>query len=120
SWGSFGILIPIAGEIMISIDRTDLLLPAIAAILAGSVFGDHCSPISDSTILSSTGAGCNHIVHVMTQLPYALLSATIALVGYTVLGITANVWLAIATIVILLAVVTFVSKFVYSTIVKKV
>ncbi|WP_017547963.1 Na+/H+ antiporter NhaC family protein [Salinicoccus carnicancri] len=120
SWGSFGILIPIAGEIMISIGQTDLLLPAIAAILAGSVFGDHCSPISDSTILSSTGAGCNHIVHVMTQLPYALLSATIALAGYIVLGITTSVWLALGTIIVLLAVVTVISKFVYSPIVKKV
>src|SRR5699024_3382899 len=66
SWGSFGILIPITGEIMISLGATDLLLPGIAAVLAGAVFGDHCSPISDSTILSSTGAGSNHISHVIT------------------------------------------------------
>ncbi|WP_411843571.1 Na+/H+ antiporter NhaC family protein [Salinicoccus sp. HZC-1] len=119
SWGSFGILIPITGEIMISIGATDLLLPSIAAVLAGSVFGDHCSPISDSTILSSTGAGCNHIVHVMTQLPYALLSAFIALVGYIVLGLTTSVWLALGTVAVLLVIVTLVSKFVYSPIVKK-
>lgn len=119
SWGSFGILIPITGEIMISLGETELLLPAIAAVLAGAVFGDHCSPISDSTILSSTGAGCNHIVHVMTQLPYAILSALIALAGYIVLGLTTSVWLALATIAILLMIVTLISKFVYSPIVKK-
>ena len=55
----------------------EMLLPALAAVLAGAVFGDHCSPISDTTILSSTGAGCNHIDHVATQLPYALISAAI-------------------------------------------
>lgn len=119
SWGSFGILIPITGEIMISLGEMELLLPSLAAVLAGAVFGDHCSPISDSTILSSTGAGCNHIVHVMTQLPYAILSALIALVGYIVLGLTTSVWLALATISILLVIVTLISKFVYSPIVKK-
>ncbi|WP_020007836.1 Na+/H+ antiporter NhaC family protein [Salinicoccus albus] len=119
SWGSFGILIPITGEIMISLGATDLLLPGIAAVLAGAVFGDHCSPISDSTILSSTGAGSNHISHVITQLPYALISAGIALVGYVVLGLTTSVWLSLVTIAILLAVVTVISRFVYSPIVKK-
>src|SRR5699024_10123412 len=119
SWGSFGILIPITGEIMISLGATDLLLPGIAAVLAGAVFGDHCSPISDSTILSSTGAGSNHISHVITQLPYALISAGIALVGYVVLGLTTSVWLSLLTIAILLAVVTVISRFVYSPIVKK-
>ncbi|MFP3361571.1 Na+/H+ antiporter NhaC family protein, partial [Planococcus sp. SIMBA_143] len=67
SWGSFGILLPIAGEIAAASDVT-ILLPAMAAVLAGSVLGDHCSPISDTTILSSTGAGSNHIDHVITQL----------------------------------------------------
>ena len=81
SWGSFGILMPIAGKIMIDA-APEMLLPALAAVLAGAVFGDHCSPISDTTILSSTGAGCNHIDHVTTQLPYALISAAIAGAGY--------------------------------------
>ncbi len=119
SWGSFGILIPITGEIMIALGETALLLPAVAAVLAGAVFGDHCSPISDSTILSSTGAGCNHIVHVMTQLPYAILSALIALVGYIVLGLTASVWLALGTITLLLIIVSLISKFVYSPIINR-
>jgi len=119
SWGSFGILIPITGEIMISLDATDLLLPSIAAVLAGAVFGDHCSPISDSTILSSTGAGCNHIVHVMTQLPYAIGSAMIALAGYLVLGLTSSLPLALLTLLVLLIIVVVVSKVVYTPIVKE-
>src|SRR5699024_7549372 len=74
SWGTFGIMLPIAAEVAV-ITNMDLLLPSLAAVLAGSVFGDHCTPISDTTILSSTGAGANHIDHVITQLPYALLAA---------------------------------------------
>lgn len=92
SWGTFGIMLPIAGEIAAVTDVT-LLLPALSAVLAGSVFGDHCSPISDTTILSSTGAGANHIDHVMTQIPYALIAAFAAAVGYIVLGLTGLVWL---------------------------
>ena len=88
SWGSFGILIPIAGDIMNSIGASEQLLPALGAVLAGAVFGDHCSPISDTTILSSTGAACNVITHVTTQLPYALLGAAAALIGYAALAIT--------------------------------
>lgn len=101
SWGSFGILLPIAGEIAAATDIS-VLLPAMAAVLAGAVFGDHCSPISDTTILSSTGAGCNHIDHVMTQLPYALVSAGIASVGFLVLGLTGSTILGFITVTILL------------------
>lgn len=103
SWGSFGILLPIAGKVMLDA-APEMLLPALAAVLAGAVFGDHCSPISDTTILSATGAGCNHIDHVATQLPYALISAAIALVGYVVLGITGSVWLGLLAVVIVLIV----------------
>ncbi|MHC0553046.1 Na+/H+ antiporter NhaC family protein [Salinicoccus sp. CNSTN-B1] len=108
--GFFWILIPITGEIMISLNETELLLPSIAAVLAGAVFGDHCSPISDSTILSSTGAGCNHIVHVLTQLPYAIGSALIATVGYLVLGFTSSLLLSLGVIAVLLILVVAVSK----------
>lgn len=90
SWGSFGLLIPIAGEIMVSLDAPDYLVPTIGAVLAGAVMGDHCSPISDTTILSSTGAGCSHIVHVSTQLPYALIGGLAALIGYIVLALTGS------------------------------
>jgi|SRR5690625_157185 len=97
SWGSFAILLPIAGQIAGTAD-INLLLPVLAAVLAGAVFGDHCSPISDTTILSSTGASCDHIDHVSTQLPYALVSASIAALGYIILGLTGSVWLGLATV----------------------
>lgn len=103
SWGSFGILLPIAGTIMINAEPT-MLLPALAAVLAGSVFGDHCSPISDTTILSSTGAGSNHIDHVTTQLPYALISAGVASAGYLVLGFTESLWLSLGVVIAILAI----------------
>ncbi|WP_153721199.1 Na+/H+ antiporter NhaC family protein [Sporosarcina cascadiensis] len=103
SWGSFGILLPIAGTIMVNA-APELLLPALAAVLAGAVFGDHCSPISDTTILSSTGAGCNHMDHVATQLPYALVAAGVSALGYFVLGLTGSVWIGLAAVVIILIV----------------
>ncbi|MDL4839945.1 Na+/H+ antiporter NhaC family protein [Aquibacillus rhizosphaerae] len=104
SWGTFGIMLPIAGEIA-AVTDINLLLPALAAVLAGSVFGDHCSPISDTSILSSTGAGANHIDHVITQLPYALISAFVSAIGYLLLGITGMVVLSLfITIAIVLMV----------------
>ncbi|TYR78681.1 Na+/H+ antiporter NhaC family protein [Priestia megaterium] len=109
SWGTFGIMLPIAGDIAASIEPT-LLLPSLAAVLAGSVFGDHCSPISDTTILSSTGAGSHHIDHVMTQLPYALISAAITLIGYIVLGVTGSVTVGFVTTLLLLAVFVFIAR----------
>ena len=109
SWGSFGILLPIAGEIAAATDST-MILPAMAAVLAGAVFGDHCSPISDTTILSSTGACANHIDHVLTQVPYALISAGIAVAGYMVLGFTGSTMLGLGTVIVLLAVLVLVIK----------
>lgn len=109
SWGSFGILLPIAGDIAVTTDIS-LLLPAMAAVLAGSVFGDHCSPISDTTILSSTGAGSNHMDHVMTQLPYALISAGIAAIGYLVMGLSGSILMAYLTAGGLLIVLLLVMK----------
>lgn len=103
SWGSFGILLPIAGTIMVNAEP-ELLLPALSAVLAGAVFGDHCSPISDTTILSSTGAGCNHMDHVATQLPYALVAAGVSALGYFVLGMTGSVWIGLVAVIIALIV----------------
>lgn len=103
SWGTFGILLPIAGDIAAATDIT-ILLALMAAVLAGSVFGDHTSPISDTTILSSTGAGCNHIDHVLTQLPYALLAAGMAIIGFLIIGFTGNMLLAMAAVLLLLTV----------------
>ena len=90
SWGTFGIMLPIAGNIAGALEPL-LMLPSLAAVLSGAVFGDHCSPISDTTILSSTGAGCPHIDHFITQLPYALIIAVVASTGYLVLGFTSSV-----------------------------
>lgn len=90
SWGSFGILLPIAGAIMNSLGEPELLLAAFGAVLAGAVLGDHASPISDTTILSSTGAGSNIITHVVTQLPYAIIGGVAALAGYAILALTGS------------------------------
>ncbi len=85
SWGTFGILIPIVSVIFP--ETSSLFFVGISACLAGSVCGDHCSPISDTTIMSSAGAHCNHIDHVETQLPYALSVAAISFVCYVLAGL---------------------------------
>ena len=87
SWGTFGIMLPIAAA-MAANAAPELLLPCLSAVMAGAVCGDHCSPVSDTTILSSTGAKCNHIDHVTTQLPYAATVATATAIGYIVVGFT--------------------------------
>ena len=85
SWGTFGILIPIITGVFA--DTDPMLVPAISACLAGAIFGDHCSPISDTTIMSSSGSQCNHINHVTTQIPYALTIAALSIVSYLILGL---------------------------------
>ena len=90
SWGTFGILLPIVYSIFSGVDET-LLIMSISACMAGSVFGDHCSPISDTTIMSSAGAQCEHIQHVNTQLPYAIYVAIISLLSYIVASLTKSV-----------------------------
>ena len=90
SWGTFGILLPIVVEINLP---GSLLIITIAACLAGAVCGDHCSPISDTTIMASAGAQCDHINHVSTQLPYALLVAAVSFVGYCFAGFIQNAWI---------------------------
>lgn len=102
SWGTFGVILPIAGDIAAATDP-ELMLPALAAVLAGAIFGDHCSPISDTTIMSSAGAQVRHIDHVVTQLPYALGVAAIAAAGYLVLGLTGSGALGLLCSVLLLA-----------------
>lgn len=94
SWGTFGIMIPIVVAV-IGTGNVSLLAMNVAAVLAGAVCGDHISPISDTTILASAGAQCNHITHVSTQIPYALTVAACCLVGYLVGGITENGWIAL-------------------------
>ncbi|WP_142506252.1 Na+/H+ antiporter NhaC family protein [Melghirimyces algeriensis] len=104
SWGTFAIMIPIGAAIAGQFSP-DWVLPFIGAVLGGAVFGDHCSPISDTTILSSAGAQCDHMDHVRTQLPYALLAAGTASAGYLVYGLLHEVWIGLVSAVTLLVVV---------------
>lgn len=101
AWGTFGILLPIVVPICSSL-APEIMTISLSATLAGSVFGDHCSPISDTTILSSTGANCDHILHVSTQIPYACTVAVCCLVGYLVAGFTQNIYLTLGVSVVLL------------------
>ena len=87
-WGTFGILIPII--VAVSGHDMNLLTMTVAAVLAGAVAGDHLSPISDTTIMSSTGAQCHHIDHVQTQLPYGLTVSACCIVGYLAAGFAGN------------------------------
>ncbi|MGN1282075.1 MAG: Na+/H+ antiporter NhaC family protein [Succinivibrio sp.] len=98
AWGTFGILIPIVVIVAQAIDPSsmDLTIISLSATLAGSVFGDHCSPISDTTVLSSAGSGCVHIEHVYTQMPYSILVAVSTLAGYVVAGFSRSLILSFA------------------------
>lgn len=99
SWGTFAIMIPIGAEIAHNLDA-NLLLPVLSAVMAGSVFGDHCSPISDTSVLSATSSGCAPHDHVVTQLPFALIAACSALVGFQLVNLavpTPLVWLGIVS-----------------------
>ena len=103
SWGTFGILIPIAIAVL-GMNDPSLLVVCVTAVLSGAVCGDHASPISDTTILASAGAQCHHIDHVSTQLPYVGVVATCSLFGYIVDGLTENGWLGLLTGIICLAI----------------
>jgi tetracycline resistance efflux pump len=89
TFGTFGLLLPIAAEIAVALDPA-LLVPMFGAVLAGAIFGDHTSPLSDTTILSSIGSGIHLIDHVTTQLPFALVAAAASAVGYILLGVTGS------------------------------
>ncbi len=103
SWGTFGILIPIVTMICSASGGETMLVPTLGATLAGSVYGDHCSPISDTTILSSTGAMCEHIRHVETQIPYATLVAVMCALGYLISGLTGTPWTGLFAGILLLS-----------------
>ncbi|MBR2389137.1 MAG: Na+/H+ antiporter NhaC family protein, partial [Clostridia bacterium] len=107
SWGTFGILIPIVTAIFPPVDgvMSELLVIGISACLAGAVCGDHCSPISDTTIMASAGAQCNHVNHVATQLPYAVTVAAVSFVCFIIAGFIQN-WLIVLPIGIVLMVGT--------------
>ena len=111
SWATFGILIPIVSVIFP--ETSSLFFVGISACLAGAVCGDHCSPISDTTIMSSAGAQCNHIDHVSTQLPYAISVAGISFVTYLLAGLFdmfGAAWISIPVGIILTVVFLFVVK----------
>ncbi|MDY0393185.1 Na+/H+ antiporter NhaC family protein [Virgibacillus halophilus] len=114
SWGTFGIMLPIAVQIS-AVTDINLLIPTLSAVLAGSVFGDHCTPISDTTILSSTGAGAHHIDHVITQLPYAFIAAFSSAVGYLVVGFTESLMLSFASAMLAIIVIVLLQKFIRKT-----
>ncbi len=107
SWGTFGILLPIVVAIGLELE---LMTIAISACLAGAVCGDHCSPISDTTIMSSTGAMCNHINHVETQLPYALTVAAVSFVGYIIAGFVQSAWVVLPLSIAMLFGVLYIIK----------
>jgi Na+/H+ antiporter NhaC len=109
SWGTFGILIPIVIAVLANVDA-QLTIIGMSACMAGGVFGDHCSPISDTTVLSSTGAQVNHINHVSTQLPYALTVGAITFVGFLIAGFARTPLISIAVGVVLVIVILAVVK----------
>ena len=111
SWGTFGILIPIVVGIFPA--TSDLLFIGISACLAGAVCGDHCSPISDTTIMSSAGAQCDHINHVQTQLPYAITVAICSFVGYIVGGLCRNGWIGLVAATVATVGSVMVAKFAF-------
>ena len=107
SWGTFGVLLPIVCAVFPS---GELMVISVSACLAGAVCGDHCSPISDTTIMASAGAQCDHINHVSTQLPYAILVAGVSFVGYILAGFVQNVWIVLPASLALLVVVLMVIR----------
>jgi len=100
SWGTFSILIPIVVDVFPV--GSEILIIAISACLAGAVCGDHISPISDTTIMASTGAQCDHLVHVYTQLPYAMTVAAVSFVAYILAGFIQNVFVNLALAAVLM------------------
>lgn len=108
SWGTFGILLPIV--VAVVQPGSEMMTIIISACLAGSVCGDHLSPISDTTIMASTGAQCNHLNHVTTQLPYALLVASVSFVCYLLAAFIQNKWIMLPVSILLLLSVLLVAK----------
>lgn len=111
SWGTFGILLPIVVPIL---DPTsELMVITVAATLAGAVAGDHCSPISDTTIMASTGAQCDHINHVSTQLPYSMMVAAVSAVNYVLTAIIQNWIINLPIAIVSMILVIFIVRKIY-------
>ena len=109
SWGTFGILIPIVVAVFEK-SSPEMMIISMSACMAGAVCGDHCSPISDTTIMASAGAQCDHVTHVSTQLPYAILAAAVSFVTYIVAGFVKTAWIALPVGIVLMLIVLFVIK----------
>ena len=109
SWGTFGILIPIVVAVFEKSDPK-LMIISIAACMAGAVCGDHCSPISDTTIMASAGAQCDHVNHVTTQLPYVITVAAVSFVTYLLAGFVQNAWITLPIGLALLIIVLLVIR----------
>ena len=101
SWGTFGILIPIVVAVFSGTNETMMII-SISACMAGAVCGDHCSPISDTTIMASAGAQCNHVNHVSTQLPYAITAAAVSFVTYVIAGFVQNAFICLPIGIVLM------------------
>lgn len=114
SWGTFAILVPIAIAMFPGADNMQMMIIAVASVLSGAVCGDHVSPISDTTVMSSAGAQSNHINHVTTQMQYAVVVAVVSAIGYVIAGFVHIWWLVLGISVVLLLVVLFVIKVVTS------
>ena len=103
SWGTFGILIPIVVNVFSGTNH-ELMIISISACMAGAVCGDHCSPISDTTIMASAGAQCEHVNHVSTQLPYAMVAAAVSFLTYIIAGFVQTAWIALPAGIVLMAI----------------
>lgn len=101
SWGTFGILIPIVVAVF-SGTNEQMMIISISACMAGAVCGDHCSPISDTTIMASAGGQCNHVNHVTTQLPYAITAAIVSCVSYVIAGFVRNPFICLPVSIVLM------------------
>lgn len=112
SWGTFAILVPIVVGMFSASDNLEMMIIAVSAVLAGAVCGDHVSPISDTTVMSSAGAQSNHINHVSTQMQYAVVVAVVCIIGYIIAGFVQVWWITLGlSLAILLLVLTFMKKY---------
>ena len=109
SWGTFGILIPIVVAVFENSDP-NLMIISISACMAGAVCGDHCSPISDTTIMASAGAQCEHVNHVMTQLPYAITTAVVSFISYIIAGFVRSAWIVLPISIVLMVLMMLVIR----------
>ena len=109
SWGTFGILIPIVVAVFEN-SNPNLMIISISACMAGAVCGDHCSPISDTTIMASAGAQCEHVNHVTTQLPYAIVAAVVSFISYIIAGFVQSAWIALPIAIALMVIMMFVIR----------